>query len=202
MARGITLCGCDGSGKTTAISVLSSYLSRRFKVSTHWLRGSHLYVSLLYRILSKFSIFRGLDNPYYKLSIPNDLRPLLALLEFTCFLPQFFARLLRRLVSDVVLCDRGVLDFLVWVMTTLKYSGFLRTVCGRFLLLLSLKESPVVLTADFTALSARSDVPKEFLIREYACYSVLQRYSAKLIVDSSKDPPISVVAKVLRSYGF
>jgi len=201
MAKLIVLSGCDGSGKTTAITILLIYLSKRFRVSVHWLRGSHLHVSILYRILSKFSVFKGFDNPYYRFSAPSNLRPLLALLEFTGFLPQFFSRLLKKLISDVVLCDRGVLDFLVWVMATLRYGKFLNSVLGRFLFALSLKELPIVLTASFSVLSSRADVPREFLAREYMYYSVLQKYLARLVIDSSKDSPARVVARVLKSYG-
>ncbi|AFK50600.1 Thymidylate kinase-like protein [Thermogladius calderae 1633] len=197
MGRAVVLSGCDGSGKTTIVRLLSSYLASSYRASTHWLRGSHLHVSLLYRLLSKTRAFSGADNPYYKLSVPPGLRGLFALLEFTGFLPQLFARRLRLAFSDVVVCDRGVLDFLVWVSATLKYKSFLGTMLGKFLLALALKERPVVLTARLDVLRRRADVPSSFLKTEYAYYSVLARYLASATVNTSSSRPARTAAEVL-----
>ncbi|MGC9012565.1 thymidylate kinase [Thermogladius sp.] len=197
MGRAVVLSGCDGSGKTTVARALSSYLAASHRASTHWLRGSHLHVSLLYRLLSKTRAFSGADNPYYKLSVPPGLRGLFALLEFTGFLPQLLARRLRLLFSDVVVCDRGVLDFLVWVSATLRYGGFLGTALGRFLLALASRERPVVLTARLDVLRRRADVPPSFLKTEYAYYTVLARYIASTTVDTSSSRPARTAAEVL-----
>jgi len=40
--------------------------------------------------------------------------------------------LLKRLCKFLV-CDRGFLDFIIWIITTLEYPGFLNTIYGRFL---------------------------------------------------------------------
>jgi energy-coupling factor transporter ATP-binding protein EcfA2 len=201
MGRIVVVSGCDGSGKTTVIRILSSYLSRRHRVSIHWLRGSHLHMSIIYRVLSRLRTFRGYDNPYYKVSVPATAKTLFVFLEFTGFLPHLFARWLRKYLNDFVLCDRGTLDFLIWVMTTLRYPRFLRTILGRSLFKLSLKESPVVLTAELNILRARSDVPINFLSREYLYYSILQKYVAGSIIDTSNKKPTRVVAEVLRGIG-
>ena len=196
-ARRIVLSGCDGSGKSTIALALASVLSRRRKTSLSWLRGSHLHVSLLYRFLSRFSAFKGPDNPYYGVSVPENLKHLFSVLEFAGFLPQLFARWLRGLYSDYLVCDRGVLDFLAWVVATLKYAKFLNSLLGRFLLALSAKEAPIVLAASLNTLAARADVPLEFLAREYAIYSVLQKYVSRCTVDTSSTTPLEALKKVL-----
>jgi len=197
----VVLAGCDGSGKTTVARMLASHLAGRYRVSTHWLRGSHLHVSLLYRFLSKTTVFRGLDNPYYKLSVPARLRSLFAILEFTGFLLQFFARRLKLLLSDIVVCDRGVLDFLIWVSTTLRYKSFLRTLLGRFLLTLATVEKPIVLVAKLEVLRERSDVPPAFLKIEYAYYNVLAKYVALTVLDTTNSKPAKTVVEVLSKLG-
>ncbi len=201
MNRVVIVSGCDGSGKTTIVKILSSYLSKRSEVSIHWLRGSHLHMSIIYRILSRLNTFKGYDNPYYKVSIPITLRPIFVFLEFTSFLPHFFARWLKKYFNDYVLCDRGTLDFLIWIMTTLRYLKFLGTILGKFLFTLALKESPIVLTAKLDILRSRSDVPSSFLFKEYLYYTVLQKYVARSIIDTSNKKPIRVAVEVLRSIG-
>ncbi len=201
MAKRVILSGCDGAGKTTVALLLASHLSRRVRVSVSWLRGSHLHVSLLYRLLSRLGTFRGPGNPYYGVSVPPRARRAFSLLEFTGFAPQLLARWLRGLSSSVLVCDRGALDFLTWVVATLEYPEFLRSLLGRFLLALSRREAPVVLTASLTALRRRADVPPDFLLRELACYNVLQRYAARCVVDTSTAKPVESAARVLRCAG-
>lgn len=194
----IIFSGADGSGKTTAARFLYAYLSSRgCSVCMHWVRGSHLFASVILRFLSRFSAFRGSRNPYYNVSIPRGLGPLWAFIEFTSFLPHLLARFLLGRVCLLV-CDRGVLDFVVWVSTTLDYPGFLNTLIGRFLLSLTLRENIVYLYADLQTLLSRSDVPKDFLLRELAFYNILSRYYAETRIDTGRNGPSRVAALFVR----
>jgi hypothetical protein len=105
--------------------------------------------------------------------------------------------LLGRIYRFVV-CDRGLLDFLVWLIVTLDAPWVLRTVLGRFLLGIVSKENIVYLYADVDILVRRADVPRGFIVRELAAYSVLAKYFSKCSIDTGRDRPIRVVAEVLK----
>jgi len=145
--------------------MLASYLSRRGSVKVHWLRGSHLLASLLLRALSRFRAFRGDCNPYYGVCIPPRLRGLWVHVEFWSALPYVLLRLLLSRAFDFLICDRGLADFVAWVLTTLDHPGFLSTLYGRFLLRPASWESVVYLHADVRVLAERADVPWDFVRR-------------------------------------
>jgi hypothetical protein len=190
--------GADGSGKTTATKLLLLYFSRYGDVCIHWFRGSHLFVSILARFLHRFSSFRGSCNPYYRICVPEGLRRVWAFLEFVSILPHLFARFLVKRVCKVVVCDRGLLDFVVWLIATLDAPWILNTLIGRFLIRLVSRENIVYLYADVDTLARRADVPREFIVKELAIYNILARHSAKCSIDTGRSGPVRVVVKVIR----
>ena len=194
----IVLSGADGSGKSTLSRILTSVLALRGPVCIHWFRGSHLLASVLARLLSRFGVFCGNCNPYYKVCIPGKLRRLWSHLEFWSLLPHIFVRGLFARVCRFLVCDRGLLDFVVWVIVTLNYPGFLRSVYGRLLLGLATREGPVYLYADVNTLAKRADVSREFVARELAVYNVLARYASKCWVDTGVGSPVDSVRAVWR----
>jgi hypothetical protein len=197
-ANRVTLSGADGSGKTTTTKLLSPYFSRYGGVCVHWFRGSHLFVSVLARFLHRFRSFRGSCNPYYRICVPKRLRGVWIFLELVSLLPHLFARFLLVRVCSVVVCDRGLLDFLVWLVATLDAPWILSTLIGRFLLALVSGESTVYLYADVDTLAGRADVPRGFVARELAIYNVLARYFARCSIDTGRNRPAGVVAEVVR----
>jgi len=65
----------DGSGKTTLARILAKRLKENgLRVRISWMRGSHTLASLVARLLSRFNVFMGCDNPYYKMNIPRSLQ--------------------------------------------------------------------------------------------------------------------------------
>jgi hypothetical protein len=193
----ITISGADGSGKTTVVRLLASYFSRRGPICTHWFRGSHLLASLLYRLLSRFSSFRGGCNPYYGVCVPVRLRPLWVHVEFWSLIPHVIVRLILRRFCRVLVCDRGFMDFIVWVMVTLGHPSFLSSIYGRFLLRLTVLEGPVYLYADVGTLAGRADVPRSFIARELIAYSILARYTSRCSIDTGRRSPQTVVKEIL-----
>jgi len=119
-------------------------------------------------------------------------------LEFVFILPHLFARFLLGRVCRVIICDRGLLDFLVWLVATLDAPWVLRSVIGRLLLGLVSRANVVYLYADLDTLVKRADTPKGFIAKELAVYSVLVRYFARCIINTGKNRPTRVVAEVLR----
>ncbi|WP_440060014.1 hypothetical protein ACSU1N_02340 [Thermogladius sp. 4427co] len=193
----LVLSGADGSGKTTTAKLLYNHLaSRNIVVCLHWFRGSHFLASILLRFLSRFRGFQGLCNPYYRVCLPGKLKPLWIHIEFLSFLPYLLARLLLKRVCLVV-GDRGILDFTVWLVTTLGEPGVVSGFIGRFLLRMASRESSVYLYADPEVLAGRADVPRGFLLRELAVYKVLSRYFARISLDTGRYSPAQVAARVL-----
>jgi hypothetical protein len=194
----ITLSGTDGSGKTTTTKLLLSHFSRYGDVCVHWFRGSHLFASVLAKFLHNFKSFRGSCNPYYSICVPEKLKMVWVFLEFTSVLPHLFARLLLCRLCRVVVCDRGLLDFIVWLIATLDAPWILNTLIGRFLIRLVSRGNIVYLYANVDTLDRRADVPKEFIVKELAIYNILARYFAKCSIDTGRSRPVRVVAEVIK----
>jgi len=193
----IVISGADGSGKTTAARLLASHLSRRGPTCVHWFRGSHLLASLLYRLLSRFSSLRGYCNPYYGVCVPVKLRPLWVHVEFWSLIPHVIVRLILRRFCRVLVCDRGFMDFIVWVMVTLEHPSFLSSTYGRFLLRITALEGPVYLHADVGTLAGRADVPRSFIARELVAYNILARYISRCSIDTGRRSPQAVAKEIL-----
>ncbi|MEM1510450.1 MAG: hypothetical protein QW096_11360 [Thermofilaceae archaeon] len=190
--------GPDGSGKSTLARLLRSYLySRGVYAHVSWFRGSHLFASVLARFLSHFTSLKGYSNPYYRVSIPSKLRSLWVLVEFSSLLPHY---LLRRFLSLLhpVIGDRGLLDFIVWIIITLDHPGFLSSFTGRFLARLAVKEKNIYVKADPAILRRRVvDVPPSFLVKEIACYNVLAKYYAKCTIDTTSRTPLESLGELV-----
>jgi thymidylate kinase len=194
----ITLSGADGSGKTTATKLLLLHFSGYGDVCVHWFRGSHLFASVLAKFLHNFKSFRGSCNPYYSICVPEELMVFWVFLEFASVIPHLFVRLLLCRLCRVVVCDRGLLDFVVWLIATLDAPWILNTLIGRFLIRLVSRENIVYLYADVDTLDGRADVPREFIVRELAIYNILARYFAKCSIDTGRSMPVRVVGEVIR----
>jgi hypothetical protein len=194
----IVFSGADGSGKTTVTRLLLLYFSRYNHACTHWFRGSHLFVSALARFLHGFGSFRGSCNPYYRICVSERLKGTWVFLEFVSILSHLFTRFLLGRVCRVIVCDRGLLDFIVWLIATLDAPWILNTLIGRFLIRLVSRENIVYLYADVDTLARRADVPREFIVKELAIYNILARYFAKCSIDTGRSRPVRVVAEVIR----
>jgi hypothetical protein len=194
----VVLSGADGSGKTTATRFLALYFLRFGSACVHWFRGSHLLVSVLARFLHRFRSFRGSCNPYYSICVPKKLRSAWVFLEFVSILPHLFARFLLKKVCRVIVCDRGLIDFIVWLVVTLDAPWILRSVIGRLLLGLVSRENIVYLYADINTLARRADVSREFIAKELAIYGVFANYYARCFIDTGRNKPVRVVTEVIR----
>jgi thymidylate kinase len=155
----IYLFGPDGSGKSTLSRLLvSDFRKQGFRAKSSWMRGSHTFISVLSRFLSRFDNFRNGLNPYYGIRIPRSLIMLWYFLEYVSSLPAILLKfVLPSFLGSVVIADRYVLDLVVWVVLITDDDSFLGTVFARHLALLALRtEFRFFVVADLETLAARS----------------------------------------------
>jgi thymidylate kinase len=186
----IALFGSDGSGKTTLARALVEELRRRgLKPVIAWMRGTHTLASIIARILAKFSEFRGQDNPYYGVSIPNSMRRLWQLLEFMSVLPLLLVKLvLPSILGYTVIAERYIPDFLAWVSTTTRDENYLERLEARFMLALSAKANVrIYVTASEAELIKRrsGEVGEKFLSRQLKLYDRLAKLIKAYKIDTT-----------------
>ncbi|MEM0232738.1 MAG: hypothetical protein QXL22_01825 [Candidatus Nezhaarchaeales archaeon] len=94
--------------------------------------------------------------------------------------------------------DRGLLDFMVWIIVILDYPGFLSSFTGRFLARLVAKEENIYVKADPAILRRRVvDISSSFLVKEIACYNVLAKYYAKCTIDTTSRTPLESLGELM-----
>jgi thymidylate kinase len=135
----ICLIGPDGAGKTTLANILAQSISEHgFKVRVSWMRGTHTFAKIFAKFLSMFETFKGSDNPFHEISIPPTLRRFWQILEFISILPVFFVKyIFPQKIGFIVIGDRYLPDFVVWVTLTTHDKRYLHTFEARFLLSIS-----------------------------------------------------------------
>jgi thymidylate kinase len=182
--------GPDGSGKTTIAGTLALELRcRGLKPIIAWMRGTHTLASVFARLISKFATFRGFDNPYYRISIPSDMRRLWQLLEFVSVLPILLAKfILPSILGYTVIAERYIPDFLAWISITTRDEGYLKRLEARFMLALSMKANvKVYVTASEAELAKRrgGEVDQKFLSRQLKLYDELAKFVRAYKIDTT-----------------
>ena len=194
--------GPDGSGKSTLTQSLAKVMEKRgYKVKLSWMRGSHTITSLIAKILSRFDLFKGSENPYYAIKIPKKFRTFWQIIEFVGALPVIFAGfLIPSFLGYCVMADRYVLDLAVWIYLTTEDYNFFKKFEAKLLLALTQKtKAKFYITADIKELSARKPnfwFPKEQLI----VYGKLAKsINAQIIdtTDKSVDESLQEVLNVI-----
>ena len=160
----ICLFGPDGSGKSTLAKALAYFLKRKeLRVMISWMRGTHTLASILARLLSKFRTFQGPYNPYYRICVPQSLITLWIWIEFYSMLPILFLRfILPRSLGYLVVAERGLIDFLVWITMTTCQPRVLTSIIGRFTAALARKTSTnIYIRANLKTLQKRRQISSE-----------------------------------------
>lgn len=194
--------GPDGSGKSTLARILAKRLSNNgFKVKLSWIRGTHTFASVLAKILSKFSNFRGSDNPYYGITIPRSMKGLWQFIEFASILPVLFTKFwLPRLLGYVVIAERLLPDFIVWVAVTTRDVSYLDSFAAWFFISLSSRAKVRVhVTAELTELlRRRSDENQRFLQEQMRLYEKVARSMNAFKLDTTNKSVTESMRTLLR----
>jgi thymidylate kinase len=170
----ICLFGPDGSGKSTLAKALAKRLSNEiFQVKILWMRGTHTLASLFARLFSQFGGFKGVDNPYYEISVPRNLKRFWQILEFASLLPVLIIKFLPlSILGYIVVAERYLPDSIVWIATTTKDPNYQESIAAKFLKTLTLKAKvKIYVTAKpETLLKRRSDIDPSFLQDQLELY--------------------------------
>jgi len=202
----ICLFGPDAAGKTTlAREVAAELASEGFRVKVAWMRGSHTFVSLLSRFLSRFPVFRGGFNPYYGVAIPRPMARLWLILEYLGALPIILWRfILPSVLGYTVVAERYVADLLVWIALITDDDGFLSDILARHLLVLASRACPAFLViADPEELARRGGGELNVLRRQNCLYEAVRK-GAYVVETTGKTPSESLreVLQILESRGW
>jgi hypothetical protein len=112
--------------------------------------------------------------------------------------------LLRYLLPstyEVVIGERSLLDFLVWVCITTDI-GFLRTIWARATIALATRYCRnVLITASLETLNSRKggEPTAKALSRQWVIYGVLSRALGIAVIDTTKETPTRSLAKLLKA---
>jgi len=169
----VLFAGSDGAGKTTVALMLKKYLERKeYKVRVVRIRGTHTFAYILMLFLRDILGLRGSDIHYYRVRVPRRLIGLWIYLEFLSLIPLILWYYVLLRIRYVVVCERSILDALVWVITSFK-DALNTTSLSRFrpyiLFILRYSKCTIYVTASPEVLAKRKP-GEEFLVKKMWIY--------------------------------
>jgi len=166
--------GTDGSGKSTLAKALTDRLNQNgLKTRLSWMRGTHTLASLLAKLLSKSTTFKGSYNPYYEITIPRSLKRLWQLVEFASTIPIILLKfILPSALGSWVVAERYAPDLITWVSITTDDQHYPESIEAKFLLALSSKaHTKIYVTATPKELSRRrNETNPNFISKQLKLY--------------------------------
>ncbi len=199
----ICFCGPDGSGKSTLAKVLLIYLRPKYKrLRVSWLRGTHTLSSVIARFIKRFEVFKGPCNPYHNICIPKSMVLLWLWLELISVLPIIIIKLvIPKMLGYVIIAERGIADFAVWLIVTLRRREILKSSVFKITLSLirAICDYSIYIRAEEDILIARrKGWYEEYLIpMELMIYDKLARVLNLKCIDTSYDTVAMSLKRIL-----
>jgi len=193
--------GPDGAGKTTIVKGLAQKIRKKnHKVKLSWMRGSHTFASLLAKILSRSDFFKGSENPYYNINIPENLKGLWQFFEFLSALPIIISRfLVPSFMGYWIIADRYTLDLAVWICLTTRDRNFLEKLEAKVLIASAKKtNAKFYVKADLETLRNRAGkfpFPEE----QMCLYDRLAQTVGATIIDTTNKSADDALQEVLKA---
>jgi len=205
----IVLGGPDGSGKTTlALMLLNYFATRGLRSKIVRIRGTHTLAYALMLFLRRFNIFKGNELHYYNFRVPSRLKDLWLIIELVSVLPLIVLYYyIYRMIYDIIIAERGVLDFAVWVLTGVRprmSSPFTRVLLN-VALSLALRFKTIYITAKKEVLLERKQLERSLINNMHCIYELLAERLRLVRIDTSNLQPLEAfreLLKVLRESGF
>lgn len=210
----IVFFGPDGSGKTTHIKLLKSYLknARKIKVQSTYVCSHHLLAWLLFRLFVKLGYYVWKPNKKYPLEKYPSLEPFKGRLSkhiwllfefFSLVLISLFKIKIPKSMGYVVIVERyipGSLSNYVYIFG----NSFLNTFFFRFLLRLARDDNIlyIYLNADYETIIKRRGLQAEsrnYLKVQRKIYQWFAKYYECLVLDTSK-LDIKRTQQIIRKY--
>lgn len=192
--------GPDRTGKSTLVKTLAEKLrTKNCNVKLSWMRGSHTFVFIVATLLSKFDSFKGSDNPYYNIKLPNKLKRFWQFLEFVSAIPVILSEfLIPSLLRSCVLADRYAMDLVVWICITTRDYRFLKTFEAKVLLTLAKRvDTKFYITANCDELVRRSGDDLWFPKEQLFLYGKLAKAIDAYVIDTTNKPVEECLQEVL-----
>jgi DNA polymerase III delta prime subunit len=193
--------GPDGAGKTTVALMLKKYLEKMgYRVKVVHIRGTHTFAYILTLFLRDILGLKGSDIHYYRVRVPRRLIELWIYLEFLSLIPLILWYYVLLRIRYVVVCERSILDALVWVMTSFK-DALNTTSLGRFrpyiLSILRYSKCTVYVTASPEVLAKRKP-DEEFLVKKmWIYYDKIAKILELKYADTSSSHPLVTLRNIL-----
>ncbi len=169
------------------------------------MRGSHTLASLLSKFLSKFQAFRGLENPYYGVSIPRNIMKLWWLIEYISVLPIIITEyIMPSRLGRIVVADRYIPDFIVWVAIITNNASFKESIYSRQLLTLSRRNTlKFYVTASKEEIRRRSNEKTMSLNKQQNLYKSLATNAFNIdTTDKTPKESLKEIVTILKGLGF
>jgi thymidylate kinase len=193
----IYIFGPDGSGKTTQVEILYSYLKHHgVKVRLVWIKSQHSLAFIITRIFKKITPNNvsttpdGFITQIHGISDNSVSGSFWPLIEFVSILPWILLRVyLPLLAGKIVIADRYVIDSVVMIAYMINEQKFMESHIARLMLRFIPKDSLLFhLDADYEEISKRRGSrvdPKHFIDFQRNMYAKFSRILSTITMDTS-----------------
>ncbi len=196
----VVLAGADASGKTSVSRLLYLYFKKKGrKPVIVRIRGTHSIAYIAYRFLSKFRTFRGEGLHYYNFKLPEKIKSFWLIIELLSVILKMFIHYYAYFIFyNVVISERGPLDFFIWVITGIKpnFNSRITRIFFRLALTWVLYFNTIYIRADIATLIQRKPVEKKLIKDTFPLYETLARLLNLKKLDTTEST-LSVTTKNL-----